>query len=143
VPYTFQSRLGGIGEIAFHDVVWYRRTMQIPEPWRSRRVVLRFGAVDYEAIVWVNGQEASRHRGGHSPFAFEVIDALKAGDNTIVVRAFDPSTDRTVPRGKHPGSRARRRSGTRGRPASGSRSGWNRCTRCTWPRSWQIARGSE
>jgi beta-galactosidase/beta-glucuronidase len=100
VPYAFQSRLSGIGETGFHDVVWYRRAVEVPPSWRGRRVFLRFGAVDYEATVWVNGVEVGRHRGGHSSFGLDVTDALRAGENTVVVRAFDPSTDRTIPRGK-------------------------------------------
>src|SRR5581483_742542 len=101
VPYAFQSRLSGIADTAFHDVVWYRRAVQIPDGFRrGRRVVLHFGAVDYEATVWVNGDQAGSHRGGHVAFALDITDYLKAGDNVIVVRAWDPSTDRTLPRGK-------------------------------------------
>jgi beta-galactosidase/beta-glucuronidase len=100
VPYTFQSRLSGIGDTGFHDVVWYRRTVKVPEAWKARRVLLNFGAVDYEATVWVNGREAGRHRGGHVGFAFDVTDLLAASENIVVVRVVDPGTDRTIPRGK-------------------------------------------
>ena len=100
VPYCLQSKLSGIADPAFHDVVWYRRSFQVPETWRSKRVLLHFGAVDYEAKVWVNGDFAGSHRGGHVSFSMDVTDHLKAGGNTIVLRAWDPSTDRTIPRGK-------------------------------------------
>jgi beta-galactosidase/beta-glucuronidase len=100
VPYPFQSKLSGVADTSFHDVVWYRRTVQIPEGWRTRRVMLHFGAVDYEATVWVNGDQAGSHRGGHAPFSLDVADRLKSGPNAIVVRAWDPSTDRSLPRGK-------------------------------------------
>ena len=102
VPYAYQAKLSGIGDASFHDVVWYRRAVQIPQNFRAagRRVVLHFGAVDYEASVWVNGERVGDHRGGNVPFSFDISDQLKAGDNVIVVRAFDPSTDRTIPRGK-------------------------------------------
>jgi beta-galactosidase/beta-glucuronidase len=100
VPYCFQSKLSGIGDPAFHDVVWYRRSLQIPESWRSKRIQLQFGAVDYEAKVWVNGEFAGSHRGGHTPFSMEITDLLKSGVNTVVLRVWDPSTDRTIPRGK-------------------------------------------
>ncbi|HKQ51091.1 MAG TPA: glycoside hydrolase family 2 TIM barrel-domain containing protein [Pyrinomonadaceae bacterium] len=102
VPYAYQAKLSGIGDPSFHDVVWYRRAVQVPQSFRAngRRVMLNFGAVDYEASVWVNGERAGDHRGGHVPFAFDITDQLKPGDNLIVVRAFDPSTDRTIPRGK-------------------------------------------
>jgi beta-galactosidase/beta-glucuronidase len=100
VPYTFQSRLSGIGDTGFHDVVWYQRSFQTPAAWQGRRVLLNFGAADYEAIVWVNGEEVGRHRGGHVGFRFDVTDRLKNGDNVVTVRVLDPGTDRTIPRGK-------------------------------------------
>jgi beta-galactosidase/beta-glucuronidase len=100
VPYTFQSKLSGIGDTAFHDVVWYRRTFTVPGGWQGRRVLLNFGAVDYEAGVWINGEAAGQHRGGHSSFALDITDRLKAGDNVVVVRVYDPATDMTIPRGK-------------------------------------------
>jgi beta-galactosidase/beta-glucuronidase len=100
VPYTFQSRLSGIGDTSFHDVVWYRRSFQVPAGWQGRRVLLNFGAVDYEATVWVNGDGVGHHRGGHVGFAIDVTDHLKQGDNIVVVRVLDPGTDRTIPRGK-------------------------------------------
>ncbi|MEZ5426901.1 MAG: glycoside hydrolase family 2 TIM barrel-domain containing protein [Pyrinomonadaceae bacterium] len=102
VPFAFQTKLSGINDPSYHDVVWYRRTIDVPPDFRSRdkRVMLNFGAVDYEAIVWVNGERVGDHRGGHVPFSFDVTDLLKEGKNSVVVRAFDPSTDRTIPRGK-------------------------------------------
>jgi beta-galactosidase/beta-glucuronidase len=101
VPYCFQSRLSGIGDTSFHDVVWYRRTVNISDGFRKgRQIVLHFGAVDYQATVWVNGEHAGSHRGGNVGFAVDLTDYLKSGDNVIVVRAFDPSTDMSLPRGK-------------------------------------------
>jgi beta-galactosidase/beta-glucuronidase len=100
VPYCPESRLSGIADTSPHEVVWYRRRIAVPEAWRPRRVWLHFGAVDYQARVWVNGDEVGRHRGGHTPFGIDVTDHLKAGDNVVVVRAWDGWNDRTLPRGK-------------------------------------------
>jgi beta-galactosidase/beta-glucuronidase len=100
VPYTFQSKLSGIADTAFHDVVWYRRSIAVPAEWRNRRVLLNFGAVDYEATVWVNGEHAGDHTGGHVGFSLDITDHLKPADNVVVVRVYDPGTDRTIPRGK-------------------------------------------
>jgi beta-galactosidase/beta-glucuronidase len=100
VPFAFETRLSGIGDTGFHDVVWYRRTFSIKDAWRGRRVLLHFGAVDYEARVFVNGREAGRHAGGQTPFALDVTDQLVDGDNVLVVRAWDPGQDRSLPRGK-------------------------------------------
>jgi len=100
VPYAFQSKLSGIGDPAFHDVVWYKRTFDVPPAWTGRRVLLNFGAVDYEAVVWVNGERVASHRGGHVGFAVDVTDRVKPSGNVVVVRVLDPGTDRTIPRGK-------------------------------------------
>jgi beta-galactosidase/beta-glucuronidase len=100
VPFAFEARLSGIGDTSFHPWVWYRRTFSVPAAWKGRRVLLRFGAVDYHATVWVNGVKAGEHEGGHTPFSFDVTPMLTSGSNTITVRAFDPPTDRYIPRGK-------------------------------------------
>ena len=100
VPFAFETPLSGIADPSFHPVVWYRRSFDVPEPWRGRRVLLHFGAVDYEARVWVNGRAVGRHAGGQASFSFDVTDALAAGSNLLVVRAWDPPTDRSLPRGK-------------------------------------------
>jgi beta-galactosidase/beta-glucuronidase len=100
VPFAPEAKLSGIGDTAFHPWVWYRRSFDIPAAWSGKRVLLHFGAVDYRAWVWVNGQLAGTHTGGNTPFRFDVTSLVRAGANTVVVRAEDPPTDRTVPRGK-------------------------------------------
>ena len=99
VPFCFQSELSGIGERAFHDVVWYARTFERP-PSDDERLLLHFGAVDYRATVWVNGAHVVSHEGGHTPFTADVTHALLEGENVVIVRAEDPSRDVTIPRGK-------------------------------------------
>lgn len=100
VPFAFQSRLSGIEDPSFHDVVWYKRSFEVPEKWSGQRIVLHFGAVDYAAKVWVNGQLVAMHTGGHTPFQADITPSLAAGSNIIVVRAEDFSRDVTLPRGK-------------------------------------------
>ncbi|MDF2723037.1 MAG: glycoside hydrolase family 2 [Paenibacillus sp.] len=100
VPFAYQSKLSGIGETGFHDLVWYRRSIAIPADWAGQQIVLHFGAVDYKATVWVNGRQVAFHEGGHTPFQADITSALKQGDNTLVVRAEDFSRDVTLPRGK-------------------------------------------
>jgi beta-galactosidase/beta-glucuronidase len=101
VPFCYQAELSGIGETAFHDVVWYARTFEYT-PAGEERLLLHFGAVDYRAAVWVNGVQVAFHEGGHTPFFADVTDALsgEGGENVVVVRAEDPSRDVTIPRGK-------------------------------------------
>src|SRR5829696_1174488 len=99
VPFCYQSRLSGIGETDFHDVVWYARTFEYA-PVDNERLLLHFGAVDYRATVWINGVQVASHEGGHVPFSADVTDALTGGENVLVARAEDPSRDVTIPRGK-------------------------------------------
>ncbi|HEY0826737.1 MAG TPA: glycoside hydrolase family 2 TIM barrel-domain containing protein [Bacilli bacterium] len=100
VPFCFQSELSGIGDTSFHDIVWYRRNLVLPDPYMGKRIVLHFGAVDYSAKVWINGEFSVAHEGGHTPFSADITDLLQKGNNTIVVRAQDYSQDVTLPRGK-------------------------------------------
>ncbi|MDQ0873936.1 beta-galactosidase/beta-glucuronidase [Paenibacillus sp. V4I3] len=100
VPFAFQSKLSGIGSNEFHDVVWYRRDLTLPEAFQNKRILLHFGAVDYEASVWVNGVLVAKHEGGHTPFHADITDALRVGTNKLVVKAVDYSKDVTLPRGK-------------------------------------------
>jgi beta-galactosidase/beta-glucuronidase len=99
VPFCFQSKLSGIGETAFHDVVWYARTFEHALA-DDELLQIHFGAVDYRADVWVNGVHVASHEGGHTPFSADVTRALNGSENVVVVRAEDPSRDVTVPRGK-------------------------------------------
>lgn len=100
VPYCFESKLSGIGDTGFHPWVWYRREVAMPTAWQGKRLLLHFGAVDYQATVWVNGQMVGQHEGGNVPFALDVTPVVKSGANVITVRAWDPPTDKSIPRGK-------------------------------------------
>ena len=100
VPYCFESKLSGIGDTSFHPWVWYRRSVTLPANWAGKRVLLQFGAVDYHAMVWVNGAYLGSHEGGNVPFRFDITPHLKAGANIVTVRAEDVPTDEFMPRGK-------------------------------------------
>ena len=99
VPFPYQSPMSGIGTRDLHPVVWYARRFQVPAEWAGRRVLLHFGAVDYQAQVWVNGVPAAGNTGGHVPFSADVTDLLAAGENVLVVRVEDRE-DPSQPRGK-------------------------------------------
>ncbi|WP_334077997.1 glycoside hydrolase family 2 protein [Paenibacillus sanfengchensis] len=100
VPFCYQSKLSGIGDTGFHDIVWYRKVFSVPDAYRKGRLLLHFGAVDYEAKIWVNGKLVALHEGGHTPFHADITDVLTEGDNTVIVKATDYSRDVTLPRGK-------------------------------------------
>ncbi|MEK3885633.1 sugar-binding domain-containing protein [Paenibacillus sp. PL2-23] len=100
VPFTFESKLSGIEDPSFHDVVWYRKEVRLPNSFKGKQTILHFGAVDYEATVWVNEQLAVHHEGGHTPFSADITNLLQEGVNVIVVRAEDFGRDVYLPRGK-------------------------------------------
>lgn len=102
VPFPVESALSGVMKrVGEANRLWYRRAFKIPSKWKSKRVVLNFGAVDWETTVWVNGKEIGSHRGGYDGFNFDITEALKSsGDQEIVVAVFDPTDAGTQPRGK-------------------------------------------
>jgi len=91
VPFAPESELSGVADTDFHDAVWYRRDIRVPVEWPDERIILHFQAVDHDSTVWVNGVEAGRHRGGFTPFSFDITDLLDAERHgTVVLRARDP-----------------------------------------------------
>jgi hypothetical protein len=100
VPFPPESKSSGIADRGFHPVLWYRRTLEVRRR-PDRRVVLHFGAVDYRAVVWVNGHRVADHEGGHTPFSADITDVLHDGEaHELVVRAEDDPADLGQPRGK-------------------------------------------
>ena len=102
VPFVYQSKLSGINDTKFHDIVWYKRKITIPELWENKRIILHFGAVDYRAKVFINSFFVGENEGGNVPFSFDITDLLMGDRKTadITVRVEDPSEDTTIPRGK-------------------------------------------
>jgi uncharacterized membrane protein YphA (DoxX/SURF4 family) len=101
VPFPVESALSGVMKAADH--VWYRRTFTIPRDWRSQPILLHFGAVDWQARVWVNGHAiGDDHSGGYDAFHLEIpAVALKPeGEQELVVGVWDPTDAGTQPRGK-------------------------------------------
>jgi hypothetical protein len=105
VPFPWESELSEIHEQkGAPQIGWYRRRFTVPQEFPAgQRVWLRFGAVDWRADVWVNGRKVADHEGGYTPFEADISDAIRRdGENTLVVRAFDP-TDPGLPTGKQVG----------------------------------------
>ncbi len=80
----------------YEGTIWYRNRFQY-EPKTDKRVFLHFGAVNYEAIVFVNGKELGKHVGGFTPFNFEVTGLLKQGENSVVVKVDNKRNFDAVP----------------------------------------------
>ncbi|WP_049917060.1 glycoside hydrolase family 2 protein [Halogeometricum pallidum] len=97
VPHSWQEE-ADLRE--YVGVAWYRRTVDLDAVDDDRRAVLYFGAADYDATVWVNGERVGCNREGYLPFRFDVTDALVAGENTVAVRVEDPEDISEIPHGK-------------------------------------------
>jgi beta-galactosidase/beta-glucuronidase len=104
VPFCPESKLSGIGHTDFIPAVWYKRSFVLPTEWQSGEVLLHFGAVDYEAEVWINDVWIGLHRGGYSSFSFPVRHALREGSNIVTVYAEDDVRSGKQPRGKQSGT---------------------------------------
>ena len=103
VPFAVESQLSGAGAwVAPDQRLWYRRTFATPAMAAGSRLLLNFGAVDWEAVVYVNGTEVGQHRGGYDPFTFDITDQLRPGsaEQEIVVAVRDPTDEGQQPRGK-------------------------------------------
>jgi hypothetical protein len=105
VPYPIESALSGVKKALLPDqLLWYKKTIAKPE---GEKVLLHFGAVDFQATVFVNGKEVGSHSGGYEAFTLDITNALKAGENELIVRVYDPSDEGVGPHGKqvlHPAS---------------------------------------
>ncbi len=103
VPYPIESQLSGAGEwVAPNQRLWYRRTFASPAMPIGERLLLNFGAVDWETDVYVNGTKVGSHQGGYDPFTFDITDALKhdVAEQELVVAVRDPTDEGQQPRGK-------------------------------------------
>lgn len=102
VPFPVESALSGVGAtVTPDDALWYVRDFTVPAGWGADRLLLHFGAVDWEADVWVNGTYLGEHRGGYTPFSFDITEAVHpTGDQQLVVRVWDPTDSGTQARGK-------------------------------------------
>jgi hypothetical protein len=88
IPSSWQSQFADLRDYA--GVAWYWRTITADPPAADQMALLRFGAVDYAADVYVNGQKAGSHEGGYLPFEIDVTSLLHAGENQVAVRVTDP-----------------------------------------------------
>lgn len=101
VPFAVESSLSGVQKkLGKEKELWYRRTFTIPSDWKSKNVILHFGAVDWKAEVYLNNIKIGSHTGGYTPFCFDVTPFLTAGNQKLVVKVWDPTSDSSIPRGK-------------------------------------------
>jgi len=101
VPYCIESPLSGVGKRVSPDQwLWYRREFSAKKPAEGGRLLLHFGAVDWKAMVHVNGKLVGEHKGGYDPFTLDISPALQDGTNELTVAVWDPTDAGYQPRGK-------------------------------------------
>jgi len=102
VPFPVESSLSGVQlPVGAKNELWYSRTFTVPASWKNKHVILNFGAVDWKADVWINRIKAGSHKGGYTPFCFDITPLLVADmEQEIIVRVWDPADDGFQPRGK-------------------------------------------
>ena len=126
VPYPMESAISGV--MQYHEFSWYRRTFTVPPAWSGKRIILHLDAVDWQATVYVNGQNVGTHKGGYDPFSYDITPYLNGGTNELIVQVYSPGGQRRPA--------ARQTDALSGRhhvhfisPASGSRPGSSRWMR--------------
>lgn len=101
VPFAVESSLSGVQkELGKTKELWYKRTFSIPSGWKGKNILLHFGAVDWKAEVYLNDIKIGTHTGGYTPFCFDITPHLKSGNQKLVVKVWDPTSESYIPRGK-------------------------------------------
>ena len=103
VPFAVESSLSGVQQMVGEaNELWYKRTFQVPSAWKGKEILLHFGAVDWQADVFVDDVLIGSHVGGYTPFSLNVTPYLsvKSATHKLVVRVWDPSDKGYQPRGK-------------------------------------------
>lgn len=125
VPFAVESCLSGVCKRVDDDeLLWYRKKITLPEGFKGKRILLHFGAVDWECKVYINKKEVGGHTGGYCPFTIDITDALTDGENELVVRVYDPTDEGWQNRGKQ---------------ASESHGFWYTSTSGIWQTVWMEA----
>jgi beta-galactosidase/beta-glucuronidase len=101
VPYPVESSLSGVQKtVGENQELWYQRNFTVPAAWKGKNMLLHFGAVDWKADVWINDIKVGTHKGGYTPFTFDITPFLVKGDQKLTVKVWDPSDKGFQPRGK-------------------------------------------
>lgn len=102
VPFAVESSLSGVQKpVEEENELWYNRLFTIPATWKNKKVLLNFGAVDWKTDVWINDIKVGTHKGGYTPFYFDITPYLsKDKQQKLTVRVWDPADKGFQPHGK-------------------------------------------
>ena len=85
VPFCPESELSGVGHKDFITCMWYQRKVDVPAAWTGKKVLIHFGAVDFDCALYVDGQLAGRHWGGTVSFEFDITRFVTPGQSANLV----------------------------------------------------------
>jgi hypothetical protein len=101
VPFAVESSLSGVmKEVGAKNELWYETNFSVPANWKSKNILLHFGAVDWKTEIWVNGIKIGSHTGGYTPFTFDITPFLSSKTQNLTIKVWDPSNEGPQPRGK-------------------------------------------
>ncbi|WP_456408060.1 sugar-binding domain-containing protein [Caldithrix abyssi] len=99
VPFPIESALSGVMQPT--DYAWYRRLLTVPEDWKGKRILLHFGAIDWQSKIYFNQQLVAEHKGGYDAFTVDVTDVWQFdAPNELIVGVYDPTNKGGQPVGK-------------------------------------------
>ena len=120
VPFAWESALSGQRRQLDSRRARYRRMVTLPEGWKQDHVLLHFGAVDWEATVYLNGHFVGQHRGGYDAFSFDITPFISADkEQELIVEVWDPGNEEPIAYGKQNNTRFDDPRGYAYAPASG------------------------
>jgi len=101
VPFAVESSLSGVQkELGKDKELWYMRTFTVPSNWKDKKILLHFGAVDWKTEVFLNDIKIGTHTGGYTPFSFDITPYMVSGNQKLVLKVWDPTTEGYQPVGK-------------------------------------------
>lgn len=101
VPFAVESALSGVEKPVYEkDRIWYKKKFTISKEFNNKRVILNFGAVDWQCKVFINRNLAGEHTGGYNAFSFDITDYIAKGENELIVYVYDPTDAGWQQRGK-------------------------------------------
>jgi beta-galactosidase/beta-glucuronidase len=101
VPFPVESSLSGVmKEVGKEQELWYETPFSVSDLEENESLLLHFGAVDWEADIWLNDIKIGNHSGGYAPFSFDITPFLNQVEQKLTVRVWDPTSDGPQPRGK-------------------------------------------
>lgn len=103
VPFPLESSLSGVSKkLDSTNCLWYRKYVEVPKDWRKERLLLHFGAIDWESTIIVNNKILETHRGGYDPFTIDITSAIDQNKSVqeILIKVSDPCDRLPIAHGK-------------------------------------------